>query len=121
MLIVHLPVTFQGEYDVFRRPPLQTPVWVGRGSAAEFSASTDECVAVIPWQRMAWHTVLVPPKVGKRWALVLQGLLGLLRVAEVLLRQHLRVVEEHLLQVRVLLRQPVLQCICLYFYIFLTH
>ena len=75
MLIVHLPVTFQGEYDVFRRPPLQTPVWVGRGSAAEFSASTDECVAVIPWQRMAWHTVLVPPKVGKRWALVLQGLL----------------------------------------------
>ena len=75
MLILHLPVHFQGVYDVFRRPSLQTPVWVGACSLDELAAHSHDAVAVIPWQRLAWHTVVVPPKVGKRWPLVLKGLM----------------------------------------------
>ncbi|MFZ9371504.1 MAG: type II secretion system protein GspL, partial [Limnohabitans sp.] len=47
------------------------------GSAApqELPPAHGEVVAVVPWQRLSWHAVTLPPQSGPRLSAVLQGLL----------------------------------------------
>jgi len=47
----------------------------GQASLASLASMDGEVVAVVPWQRLSWHEVTLPPQSGGRLTAVLQGLL----------------------------------------------
>ncbi len=75
MLMVYLPMQSTSLYDFVVSDDGQTPRWQGQSAAGELPADAGECVAIVPWQKLSWHTVTLPPKVGSRWPQVLESLL----------------------------------------------
>jgi general secretion pathway protein L len=47
----------------------------GQASLASLAAMDGEVVAVVPWQRLSWHAVTLPPQSSGRLMAVLQGVL----------------------------------------------
>ncbi len=47
----------------------------GQAAPQELPPATGEVVAVVPWQRLSWHAVTLPPQSAPRLGAVLQGLL----------------------------------------------
>lgn len=47
----------------------------GHVAPADLPAAGGEIVAIIPWQRLSWHAVTLPPQTGNRLTAVLHGLL----------------------------------------------
>ena len=47
----------------------------GQAAPADLPAAGGEVVAVVPWQRLSWHPVTLPPQTGNRLTAVLHGLL----------------------------------------------
>ena len=47
----------------------------GHAAPADLPVSGGEIVAIIPWQRLSWHAVTLPPQTGNRLMAVLHGLL----------------------------------------------
>lgn len=81
MLILHLPlhphaVAGTGATDVaYVHSPDGLSVTRSGRAALDTLGTADEVVAVVPWQRLSWHAVTLPPHSGGRLSAVLHGLL----------------------------------------------
>jgi general secretion pathway protein L len=47
----------------------------GQATPPDLPRASGEVVAVVPWQRLSWHAVTLPPQTGTRLTTVLHGLL----------------------------------------------
>ncbi len=75
MLMVYLPTEPASLYEFACTDDGQSIRLQGQASALELPAETGECVGVLPWQTLSWHTVNLPPNVGSRWPQVLEAML----------------------------------------------
>ncbi len=79
MLILVLPLqpdaSLTHEFSFVQSIDGRTASLSGRASPAQLPASLGEVVAVVPWQRLSWHNVTLPPQSGGRLQAVLHGLM----------------------------------------------
>ena len=75
MLMVYLPMQPSSLYDFVGSDDGVTPRLQGQTTAVELPADAGGYVGVVPWQRLSWHNVTLPPNVGSRWPQVLESLL----------------------------------------------
>ena len=75
MLIIYLPLQTQTYYDYAVSSDGVSVDTHGQCELSQLPQKKGEAVGIVPWQKLSWHKVTLPPSVGSRKTLVLNSLL----------------------------------------------